>query len=144
MGREQVVLAQGCLPRQTRIFRPRPYGGLPSCCQIPFYQPKSQAEDADGRFEIAGVPRKVIEAFSTRCAEFEVAMAARELGTPAANQRLAQRAAPMTRAHKREVDSEALRGAENWEKQAVDLGFDARALAAEAIGKGSSAPHSPA
>ena len=65
-------------------------------------------------------------------------MAARELGTPAANQRLAQRAALMTRAHKREVDSEALR--ENWEKQAVDLGFDARALAAEAIAKGAVSP----
>ena len=65
-------------------------------------------------------------------------MAARELGTLAANQRLAQRAALMTRAHKREVDSEALR--ENWEKQAVDLGFDARALAAEAIAKGAVSP----
>ena len=65
-------------------------------------------------------------------------MAARELGTPAANQPLAQRAALMTRAHKREVDSEALR--ENWEKQAVDLGFDARALAAEAIAKGAVSP----
>ena len=83
---------------------------------------------------LAGVPRNVIEAFSTRCAEIEAAMAARELGTPAANQPLAQRAALMTRAHKREVDSEALR--ENWEKQAVDLGFEARALAAEAIANG--------
>ena len=85
---------------------------------------------ADGRFEIAGVPRKVIEAFSTRRAEIEAAMAERGLGDPSGNQRLAQRAALMTRAHKREVDKEELRA--SWEKQAADLGFDARALAAKA------------
>ena len=44
----------------------------------------------------------------------------------------------MTRAHKRDVDREALR--ENWEKQAGDLGFDARALTAEAIAKGAVSP----
>ncbi len=87
----------------------------------------------DGRFEIAGVPRMVIEAFSTRRAEIEAAMAERGLGDPAENQRLAQRAALMTRAHKREVDKAALRGI--WEKQAAGLGFDAKALAAEAMAK---------
>ncbi len=86
---------------------------------------------ADGRFEIAGVPREVIEAFSTRRAEIEAAMA--ERGMPAENQRLAQRAALMTRAHKRDVDKAALRGI--WEEQAAGLGFDAKALAAEAISK---------
>ena len=85
---------------------------------------------ADGRFEIAGVPRKTIEAFSTRRAEIEAAMAERGLGDPAANQRLAQRAALMTRAAKREIDKAALK--ENWQKQAADLGFDARAIAREA------------
>ena len=93
---------------------------------------------ADGRFEIAGVPRKVIEAFSTRRAEIEAAMAARDMGKPAENQRLAQRAALMTRAHKRDVDREALR--DDWEKQATDLGFDARALAMEAIANGAASP----
>ena len=44
---------------------------------------------------------------------------------------MAERAALMTRAHKREVDKQALR--ENWQKQAEELGFDARALAAGAM-----------
>ena len=85
---------------------------------------------ADGRFEIAGVSRAVIEAFSTRRAEIEAAVAERGGGATADNQRLAQRAALMTRAAKRDVDRDALR--ESWLNQAAGLGFDARALAAEA------------
>ena len=88
---------------------------------------------ADGRFEVAGVRREVIEAFSTRRAEIEAAMAERGLGTTAVNQRIAERAALMTRARKRDVDKSALRGI--WEKQAADLGFDARAHAAEAASR---------
>ena len=86
---------------------------------------------ADGRFEIAGVPRAVVEAFSTRRAEIEAAMHARDLGDPSANPRLAERAALMTRSHKRDVDKGALR--QSWEKQAAELGFDARGLASEAV-----------
>ena len=86
---------------------------------------------SDGRFEIAGVPRETIEAFSTRRAEIEAAMEARGLDGTAENQHLARRAALMTRAHKRDVDKEALRG--TWARQAADLGFDARALAASAM-----------
>ena len=82
---------------------------------------------ADGRFEIAGVSRSVIEAFSTRRAEIEAAVAERGLGETAGNPRLAERAALMTRVHKRDVDKTALRSV--WEKQADGLGFDARALA---------------
>ena len=85
----------------------------------------------DGRFEIAGVSRAVVEAFSTRRAEIEAAMEARGLGAPGADPRLAQRAALMTRAHKRDVDKEALR--ESWEKQAAGLGFDARTFAVKAM-----------
>ena len=88
---------------------------------------------ADGRFEVAGVRREVIEAFSTRRAEIEAAMDERGLGAPAGNQRLAERAALMTRAHKRDVDKTALRGI--WEKQAADLGFDPKALVAEATSR---------
>ena len=85
---------------------------------------------ADGRFEIAGVSRHVIDAWSTRRAEIEAAMAERGMGGTAENQRLAQRAALFTRAAKRDVDRAALR--ESWEKQAEALGFDARGLVAEA------------
>ena len=93
---------------------------------------------ADGRFEIAGVPREVIDAFSTRRAEIEAAMDGRGLGTPAENQRAAQRAALMTRAAKRDVDRTELR--EMWQRQADGLGFDARALAADAMERSRDAP----
>ena len=88
---------------------------------------------ADGRFEIGGVPRAVVEAFSTRRAEIEAAMAERNLGDPADNPRLAERAALMTRAAKRDIDRDELRGV--WEKQAADLGLDVRGLVAEAASK---------
>ena len=86
---------------------------------------------ADGRFEITGVSREVIDAFSTRRAEIEAAMEGRGLGAPTDNQRMAQRAALMTRAAKRDVDRTELR--EMWQRQAVALGFDAKALAADAM-----------
>ena len=78
---------------------------------------------ADGRFEIAGVSREVVEAFSTRRAEIEAAMAERGLGDPDKNPKMAERAALMTRAHKREVDKDALLG--HWKAQASSMGFDA-------------------
>ena len=88
---------------------------------------------ADGRFEIAGVSREVVEAFSSRRTEIEAAMEARDLGSSADNPRLAERAALMTRAKKRDIDRDELRGV--WQRQAADLGFDAKALVAEADGK---------
>ena len=88
---------------------------------------------ADGRFEIAGVPRKVVEAFSTRRAEIETAMAERNLGNSADNPRLAERAALMTRAAKRDIDRDELR--ELWRKQAAGLGLDAPALVGEAAAR---------
>ncbi|MDE0698747.1 MAG: AAA family ATPase, partial [Boseongicola sp.] len=92
---------------------------------------------ADGRFEIAGVSREAVEAFSTRRAEIEVAMEARGLGVPGENPRLAERAALMTRAAKRDVDREELR--EVWTQQAADLGFDAGGLVAEAMDRSAEA-----
>ncbi len=86
---------------------------------------------ADGRFEIAGVSREMIEAFSTRRAEIEAAMHELGLGTTGENPHLARRAALMTRAHKRDVDREVLRG--TWARQATDLGLDARGLVTEAM-----------
>ncbi|MCY4002363.1 MAG: relaxase domain-containing protein [Rhodospirillales bacterium] len=85
---------------------------------------------ADGRFEIAGVPRDVIEAFSTRRAEIEAAMAERGLGTTAENPYLADRATLMTRATKRDMDKAALQ--ETWQLQARALGFSADAICATA------------
>ena len=86
---------------------------------------------ADGRFEIAGVPRETVEAFSTRRAEIEAAMEGRGLGTTGENPHLARRAALMTRAAKREVDRAELR--ETWARQADTLGFDAKGLVASAM-----------
>ena len=86
---------------------------------------------ADGRFEIAGVPRAAIEAFSTRRAEIEAAMAERNLGTSGDSPRLAERAALMTRAAKRDIDREELRGV--WRKQATNLGLDASSLVSQAV-----------
>ena len=62
-------------------------------------------------------------------------MAERNLGSSADNPRLAERAALMTRAAKRDIDRDELRDV--WRKQAADLGLDARALVAEAAGKSS-------
>ena len=92
---------------------------------------------ADGRFEIAGVSREAIEAFSSRRAEIEAAMEARGLGASADNPRLAERAALMTRAKKRDIDRDELGSV--WQRQAADLGLDAKALVAEAEGN-SAAP----
>ncbi len=88
---------------------------------------------ADGRFEIAGVPREAIAAFSTRRAEIEAAMAERGLGSSADNPRLAERAALMTRAAKRDIDRAELRDV--WANQAADLGLDTKTLVAEAVEK---------
>ena len=89
---------------------------------------------ADGRFEIAGVSREVIDAFSTRRSEIEAGMAERGMGHPSDNPRLAERAALMSRAAKRDIDRDELGAV--WQRQAADLGFDALALAAEARAKG--------
>ncbi len=86
---------------------------------------------ADGRFEIEGVSREAIEAFSSRRAEIEAAMEARGLGASADNPRIAERAALMTRAKKRDIDRDELGGV--WQRQAADLGLDAQALAADAM-----------
>ena len=88
---------------------------------------------ADGRFEIAGVSRKVIDAFSTRRTEIEAAMERFGFGSTAENPHLARRAALMTRSAKRDVDREALGGV--WAEQAKELGFDAKGLVAKAKAK---------
>ena len=88
---------------------------------------------ADGRFELAGVSPEVIEAFSTRRAEIETAMAARGLGKTADNPRYAGRAALMTRATKREVGRDELR--QMWQRQVADLGIDVGGFVAGAVAR---------
>ena len=96
---------------------------------------------ADGRFEIAGVSRTVVEAFSSRRAEIEAAMAARGLGDPGSNPHLAERAALMTRAHKRDVDRQALQ--RSWREQAASLGFSAEEAIEAARRQRSMSPDGP-
>ena len=84
----------------------------------------------DGRFEISGVSREVVKGFSTRRAEIEAAMEARDEGAPLENPKLADRAALMTRARKRDVDKGELR--QSWERQAAEIGFSAEAVRANA------------
>ena len=84
----------------------------------------------DGRFEIAGVPREVIEGFSTRRSEIEAAMAERGLGKTGDNPHLAARATLMTRAAKRDVERGELSW--SWERQAAELGFSAETVRQQA------------
>ena len=63
------------------------------------------------RFEIVGIPRELIEA----------AIEDRDFDDPTDNQRLADRAALVTRGAKRDVDKDALR--QVWDRQAQSLGF---------------------
>ena len=94
----------------------------------------TEKSHADGRFEIAGVSRETIDAFSTRRAEIEAGMAERGMGSPSDNPRLAERAALVSRAAKRDIDRGELTAV--WQRQAADLGFDAPALTAGAAAKG--------
>ena len=94
----------------------------------------TEKSHADGRFEIAGVSRETIDAFSTRRAEIEAGMAERGMGSPSDNPRLAERAALVSRAAKRDIDRDELTAV--WQRQAADLGFDAPALTAGAAAKG--------
>ena len=84
----------------------------------------------DGRFEISGVSRDVVEEFSTRRAEIAAAMLTRNEGLPLENPKLADRAALMTRATKQDVDKGELR--RSWERQAAEIGFSAEAVRAKA------------
>ena len=85
---------------------------------------------ADGRFEISGVSRAVIEAFSTRRAEIEAAMKAQGLEVTRDDTRMADRVALYTRAQKRDVDKSAL--SRQWSRQASELDFSAKAVVSRA------------
>ena len=85
---------------------------------------------ADGHFEIEGVPREVIDAFSTHRAEIEAAMSERGLGDSKDNPHLAAKAALLTRTAKRDIDRDAQE--RGWKRQAKALGFSAAKVRAHA------------
>ncbi len=84
----------------------------------------------DGRFEIEGVSREVIEEFSTRRSEIEAAMREHGLGGTGDNPHLAARATLMTRAAKRNVERDELH--RSWERQAAEMGFSAETVRQQA------------
>ena len=93
-----------------------------------------QKTHPDGRFEIEGVPRDVIEAFSSRRAEIEAAMVERGLGKTGDRPYLAAHATLMTRAGKRDVDRGELR--RSWERQASEPGFSPQTVRTRAMQAG--------
>lgn len=96
-----------------------------------------EVTDRDGRFELAGVPQNVLEAFSTRREQIEQALSERGLeGAEAAAQ-----AAVMTRANKQGHDRAELLQA--WRDKADGLGFDAEQMAKTAGAAGDLTPTEP-
>lgn len=95
------------------------------------YRTEAANNPIAGSFEIAGVPRSVIEAFSTRSAEIRAALETRGRGTA----REREIAALSTRAAKTPELSVDRRGSE-WVALAAVVGFDARALVEQAMARG--------
>ncbi|MFC4251598.1 MobF family relaxase [Sinimarinibacterium flocculans] len=88
----------------------------------------------DGSFELAAVPKPLIETFSTRREDIERAMAERGLtGAKAAEQ-----AALRTRSGKHPYSREAI--AEHWKAQAQEHGFDGDRVLAGALKAGDVTP----
>lgn len=94
------------------------------------YRTEAANNPIAGSFEIAGVPRSVIETFSTRSAEIRAALETRGRGTA----REREIAARSTRAAKTPELSADRRGSE-WAALATVVGFDARALVEQAIAR---------
>ncbi|GAB3785837.1 MobF family relaxase [Dyella agri] len=90
------------------------------------------SQGKDGTFELSGVPQRVIQAFSSRSAAIEDALAAKGLTRETATSAQKDTVTLETRERKSELGSEQLRG--NWHERAAQLGFDARALAATTRG----------
>lgn len=84
----------------------------------------------DGRFEIAGVPQEVIEAFSTRRQDIEESMRERGLEGAVA----ADKTAVLTRRAKTDLSREALQA--GWIEQSRELGFDAATFVERAQERG--------
>jgi len=85
---------------------------------------------ADGRFEVVGVPKEIIDAFSKRRADIDRKLD--QWGSPgsAEDPKAGDKASILTRARKRSVQLPDLR--DGWQAEAAALGFDA----ARALGEG--------
>lgn len=79
----------------------------------------------DGTFELAGVPKPVLEAFSTRAGQVEQALAAKGLTRETASAAQKDMLALSTRDSKQEFTATQLRG--DWQDRAAAQGFDAQA-----------------
>lgn len=84
----------------------------------------------DGTFELAGVPKEVLEAFSSRSAQIEAALASKGLDRESATAAQKDMLAIATRDGKQELTAEQLRGA--WQIRAAELGFDGQTLQTQA------------
>jgi len=91
-----------------------------------------------GTFELAGVPRDVLEAFSGRSAQIEAALATQGLDRQSATAAQKDMLAIATRDGKQELTARQLRG--EWQVRASALGFDANALQTHALREALSSP----
>lgn len=96
------------------------------------------AQGKDGTFELAGVPKEVLEAFSGRSAQIEAALASKGLDRESATAAQKDMLAIATRDGKQELAAEQLRG--EWQVRATALGFDGQALQAHAQREALSSP----
>lgn len=92
----------------------------------------------DGTFELAGVSKDVLEAFSSRSAQIEAALASKGLDRDSATAAQKDMLAIATRDGKKELTAEQLRG--EWQTRAAELGFDGQALQAQAQREALSSP----
>jgi len=82
--------------------------------------------DDKGNFEIAGISREPIEAFSQRRAEIEASLKERGIDIRTATREQRETATLMTRGRKTQVDHGELIG--GWLQQAQDLGIDFQSI----------------
>jgi len=86
--------------------------------------------DEKGNFEIAGITREQVEHFSQRRAEIEAALKSKGVDIDDATAQQKEDATLKTRAHKKDVDHDAL--ITSWKERAKDIGIDFDAIQARA------------
>lgn len=86
--------------------------------------------DEKGNFEIAGITREQVEHFSQRRAEIEAALKSKGVDIDDATAQQKENATLKTRAHKKDVDHDAL--ITSWKDRATGIGIDFDAIQAKA------------